>query len=344
MSGPRGLNLSGTQVIASVLATLTGAIAASYLGVAGTLIGAAVGSISSTMGTEIYKHYLQRSQDRLRTAGQVVLHHPDTTASSTAPGATVGGRRAAPAGSASRPAAEGGAERDTAVWDRRQYGAPRDPHETELIPGAATEWGGVADDWSPKSGTTNGGSSYGRIASGSAANGSAANGSAANGGGRPGGTASSHAHGQLTGEGPAGGDAAAGGLWGAVTSFFAGLTRRQWLTYGGIAAGFFVIVVTAIVVFQLAVGRSPLSSPLSRSARQQQTTHPSSTPSATPTGSTPASPTSSAATAPGTPTPSSTPSPGTSGPASSPSAVPSATPSTGSSGAARSTTTVTPTP
>ena len=339
MSGPRGLNLSGTQVIASVLATLTGAIAASYLGVAGTLIGAAVGSISSTMGTEIYKHYLQRSQERLRTAGQVVLHHPGTAASSTAPGATVGGRRAAPAGPASRPAAESGAERDTAVWDQRQYGAPRDPHETELIPGAATEWVGVPSDWSPQGGTTNDASPYGRTPSGSAANGGGPNG-----GGRPGDTASSHAHGQLTGAGPAGDDAAAGGLWGAVTSFFAGLTRRQWLTYGGIAAGFFVIVVTAIVVFQLAVGRSPLSSPLSRSARQQQTTHPSSTPSATPTGSTPASPTSSAATAPGTPTPSSTPSPGTSGTASSPSTVPSPTPSTGSSGAARSATLVTPTP
>ena len=293
MSGPRGLNLSGTQVIASVLATLTGAIAASYLGVAGTLVGAAVGSISSTMGTEIYKHYLQRSQERLRTAGQVVLHHPGTAADGTvaggtaadgtvaggtAPEATVGGRRAASAGSASRPAAWGEAERDTAVWDRRQYGAPRDPHETELIPGVATEWGGVPSDWSP-----NGGSPYGRTASGgaansSAANGGAANGGGANGGGRPGDTASSHAHGQLTGEGPAGDDAVAGGLWGAVTSFFSSLTRRQWLTYGGIAAGFFVIVVAAIIVFQLAVGRAPLSSPLSRSARQQQATHSPSTP------------------------------------------------------------------
>jgi hypothetical protein len=344
MSGPRGLNLSGTQVIASVLATLTGAIAASYLGVAGTLVGAAVGSLSSTMGTEIYKHYLQRSQERLRTAGQVVLHHPGTAAdatvaSGTAPEATVGGRHAASAGSASRPAAGGEAERDTAVWDRRQYGAPRDPHETELIPGVATGRGGVPSDWSPNGGTTNGGSPYGRTASGSAANGSGANG-----GGRPGDTASSHAHGQLTGEGPAGDDAVAGSLWGAVTSFFSSLTRRQWLTYGGIAAGFFVIVVAAIIVFQLAVGKPVLGSPSSTHS-SQPTTHPSSTPSATPTGSTPASPTSSASTGAGTPTSSSgTPSPGTSGTASSPSTVPSPTPSTGSSGAARSTTTVTPTP
>lgn len=324
MSGPRGLNLSGTQVIAGVLATLTGAIAASYLRIGGTLVGAAVGSISSTIGTEIYKHYLQRSQERLRTAGQVVLHHPGagtgtgttvsgTTVGGTAPGATVGGRHAGSAGPAPGPAAGGEAERDPAVWDRRQYGVPRDPRETELIPGTATEWGVPNDS-------------------------SASGGSALNGGGRPGDTASNHAHGKLTDEGPAGADAGAGGLWGAVTSFFAGLTRRQWLTYGGTAAGFFVIVVAALIVFQLAVGRAPLATIGGHSPRQHPATHSPSTPAATPTGSTPASPTSSASTASGTPTPSSgTPSPGASGTSSSPSTVPSPTPSTGSSGA-RSTT------
>jgi len=73
MSGRRGLNLSGAQIIASVLATLTAAVAASFLGVAGTLVGAAIGSLVSTMGTEIYKHYLQRSEERLKSAGQVLL-------------------------------------------------------------------------------------------------------------------------------------------------------------------------------------------------------------------------------------------------------------------------------
>jgi hypothetical protein len=69
MSRPRGIDLSGSKVIAGVLATLTGAVAASYLGVAGTLVGAAVGSLSSTMGTEVYRHYLIRSQERLKAAG-----------------------------------------------------------------------------------------------------------------------------------------------------------------------------------------------------------------------------------------------------------------------------------
>jgi hypothetical protein len=48
MSGPRGFGLSGAQVIASVLATLTGALAASYLGVGGTLLGPAPWARRST--------------------------------------------------------------------------------------------------------------------------------------------------------------------------------------------------------------------------------------------------------------------------------------------------------
>ena len=310
MSGPRGIQLSSAQIIASVLATLTGAVAASYLGVAGTLVGAAVGSIASTMGTEIYKHYLLRSQERLRAAGQVLVQsaartRTGDTMSQPGAGATRGGRHAA---SGSQAAQEGTtqdlADRDPAVWDHRRYGAPRDPHETQMIPGIPTQWNGTP------SGSSNGGSG-------------------------PGDTASLHAHGNVTGEDSAGEEGGRGGLWEAVTSFFGSLTRRQWLTYGGIAAGFFVVVIAAIIAFQLAVGRPPLSSPSAHTSRQQKTTHPSSTPSATPSGSTPASPTSSAS---GSPSPASgTPTPGTSGPASSPSTVPSPTPSTGSSAAAKST-------
>jgi len=120
MSGPRGLHLSGTQVIASVLATLTGAIAASYLGVAGTLIGAALGSIASTMGTEIYRHYLLRSQEGLKSAGEILVHrttgehtatqHPATEQTATQPnGATT--RGAATQGNGAQTAAGGRRER-----------------------------------------------------------------------------------------------------------------------------------------------------------------------------------------------------------------------------------------
>jgi hypothetical protein len=62
----RRVNLSVVQVASGVLAALTGAVAASFLGVGGTLVGAAVGSAASTIGTEVYRHYLERTHERLR--------------------------------------------------------------------------------------------------------------------------------------------------------------------------------------------------------------------------------------------------------------------------------------
>ena len=341
MSGRRGLNLSAAQVIASVLATLSAAVAASFLGVAGTLLGAALGSVVSTMGTEIYKHYLQRSEERLRSAGQVLYHSAARTGTGNTDaqaGAASGGRHAAYQGSAGQRGAtrdlgnrdvagQDPANQETAVWDRRQYGTPRDPRETQTIPGFGTEWAGAANG-----GVSNGGSPSG-------------NGGSSNGWDGSGNSAGQHAHGSITPEGADGDAAGHGTVWAAITSFFASLTRRQWLTYGGIAAGLFVIVIAGIVVFQLAVGRPPLSSPGGHAARQQQrTTHPSSTPSATPTGSTSASPTSSACRPRGRRRRPRGRQPRVPPASSSPSTVPSPTPSTGSSGAARTPHLATPSP
>jgi hypothetical protein len=64
--------LTGTQVAANVLATMTAAIVASYLGIAGTIIGAAVASAATTAGTAVYRHYLGRTQQRLRTATSAI--------------------------------------------------------------------------------------------------------------------------------------------------------------------------------------------------------------------------------------------------------------------------------
>src|SRR3984957_8277465 len=145
MSGRRGLNLSAAQVIASVLATLSAAVAASFLGVAGTLLGAALGSVVSTMGTEIYKHYLQRSEERLRSAGQGLYHSAARTGTGNTnaqAGGASRGRHAAHQGSAGQQgvtrdlgnrdvAGQDPATQDTAVWDRRQYGTPRGSHATQ---------------------------------------------------------------------------------------------------------------------------------------------------------------------------------------------------------------------
>ena len=75
MSGRR-IDLSATQVIASMLAAVTGAVAASFLGIAGTIIGTAVLSVASTAVAAVYKHYLWRSRERLRAAREAANSAP----------------------------------------------------------------------------------------------------------------------------------------------------------------------------------------------------------------------------------------------------------------------------
>ena len=173
------------------------------------------------------------------------------TMSHTGPGAASGGPHASPPGTVAHEGAgqdqvgRNQSGRDTAVWDQRQYGTPRDPRETETIAGLGSQWAAPSALAAPAGAAPTAADSIG----------GASNGGASNGGGRPGDTARQHAQGSLTGEGPAGDDAGGGGLWGAFTSFFGSLTRRQWLTYSGIAAGFFLVVVAGITVFELTIGK-----------------------------------------------------------------------------------------
>ena len=53
----RKFELTGPQIVGSTLAAVTAAVAASYLGVAGTVIGAALVSAGTTVGTAVYTHY-----------------------------------------------------------------------------------------------------------------------------------------------------------------------------------------------------------------------------------------------------------------------------------------------
>ncbi|GAA4237514.1 hypothetical protein GCM10022254_49770 [Actinomadura meridiana] len=59
-------DLSTTQLIASALATAVAAFGASYLGVYGTIIGAALMSVISTAGSAVGKHYLDQGKDQIR--------------------------------------------------------------------------------------------------------------------------------------------------------------------------------------------------------------------------------------------------------------------------------------
>jgi hypothetical protein len=65
------LQLSAAQVLASALAAITATIAGSFLGVNGTVIGAAVASVLTVTANAIYAHSLRRTGERVRTAAPV---------------------------------------------------------------------------------------------------------------------------------------------------------------------------------------------------------------------------------------------------------------------------------
>ncbi|MDD9370823.1 MAG: hypothetical protein PV358_11970 [Acidimicrobiales bacterium] len=60
------LEVSGTQVAASVLASVSAAVVASFFGVAGTIVGAAVVSVVATIGSAAYSLGISRTQHRLQ--------------------------------------------------------------------------------------------------------------------------------------------------------------------------------------------------------------------------------------------------------------------------------------
>ena len=69
---PQGAQLSATQVAAGALAAVSSAVVASFFGLAGTLIGAALASVISTVSAALYSNSLQKTNQKLRRArGQV---------------------------------------------------------------------------------------------------------------------------------------------------------------------------------------------------------------------------------------------------------------------------------
>jgi hypothetical protein len=62
----RKLELSGVQVAASALAAISSAVAASFLGVGGTVLGAGLGSVIATISTALYQHSLHRTNATLK--------------------------------------------------------------------------------------------------------------------------------------------------------------------------------------------------------------------------------------------------------------------------------------
>lgn len=70
------LGLSGAQLLAGAGAAVTSAFAASRIGVGGTLVGAAVGSVISTIAAAAYAHSLTTAGRRLRRIPTVIRTVP----------------------------------------------------------------------------------------------------------------------------------------------------------------------------------------------------------------------------------------------------------------------------
>lgn len=64
------------KTIAGALAAVCAAVVGSYLGVAGTLIGAAVASIVGSLGTEVYARSLNKGREKLQTLAPAFVKAP----------------------------------------------------------------------------------------------------------------------------------------------------------------------------------------------------------------------------------------------------------------------------
>lgn len=63
-----GIEINWVQAAAGALAAMSSAVLLSTVGVAGTVIGAAAGSVVVTVGNAVYSHYLRMSRDRVAAA------------------------------------------------------------------------------------------------------------------------------------------------------------------------------------------------------------------------------------------------------------------------------------
>ncbi|MFR9728548.1 hypothetical protein ACL03H_04905 [Saccharopolyspora sp. MS10] len=97
---PKKINLSGAQVAGGALASVTAAVLGSYLGLAGTVLGAGMTSIVITVGGALYQRSLESTKQRLETTKGKASVALKRTAKAPAPG--VPARRAGPGEEATR--------------------------------------------------------------------------------------------------------------------------------------------------------------------------------------------------------------------------------------------------
>ena len=78
-----------TKLAAGSLAAVSAAVIGSYLGVAGTLIGAAVASVVGSLGTEIYQRSINRGAQKLQTLAPAFVKAPAAVGTPEVAAATV---------------------------------------------------------------------------------------------------------------------------------------------------------------------------------------------------------------------------------------------------------------
>jgi hypothetical protein len=148
MSGRR-FDVTAIQAVSSMLAALTGAVAASSLGIAGTMIGAGLMSLASTVGAAIYKHYISSGNERLRAAAATLAPLLDPAGAHRGGahpgGAHPGGDHAATTQEPAQPQAQArttaqllaSADRDTVDLPPVVPGGPGEPGDAEQASGDA---------------------------------------------------------------------------------------------------------------------------------------------------------------------------------------------------------------
>jgi hypothetical protein len=80
---PKRTQLSAVQIAAGALATVSSAVVASFLGVAGTLVGAALASVISTICATLYSESLKKTNERLRAVRQQRTARPGPASART---------------------------------------------------------------------------------------------------------------------------------------------------------------------------------------------------------------------------------------------------------------------
>ncbi|MFJ1715940.1 hypothetical protein, partial [Streptomyces sp. NPDC088260] len=131
----RRIDLSLPQVAGSAVAAVAAAVAASQLGVYGTILGAGVMSVVATCGGSVFQHFFRRTGEQIREV-TVQVKHPDREVTvhtrETSGTRTAKGRRRTPAENP-----DGAVDATTVLREAGAAPAPRhpadDPERTRML-------------------------------------------------------------------------------------------------------------------------------------------------------------------------------------------------------------------